>query len=260
MSLRLNEILATRRWRHRLSPFPHFAAIDVFVPEFYLTLEKELREILDRGLAEWNDPDRFSRNMLNSNAYAWNFPPDIEGPLAVFYSRGWHDLLSRLTKVECTMDVNGAMHHHQLDSQNGSVHRDLGVGWFSRQERRDGVNPMDLRRCSYTHGPTREQVAEARETVRAVTMIYYLANQPWSSGDGGETGFYCSESDPVERPALVVPPANNSLVCFENTPLSYHSFLSNKKNTRTSIILWLHRTKEATLARWPTERIYKWYI
>lgn len=260
LSARPAEILANRRWRHRQKPFPHFVAENVFISEFARALEQDFQEILNRGLAEYNDPERFARNMLNSDAYAWNFPPEIEGSLAVFYSLAWHELLCCLTKVECTMDVNGALHHHHVHSRNGSVHRDLGVGWFSTQKRRDGVNPMDLSRCSYTHGTVGAQTAHSRETVRAVTMIYYLANQRWSPGDGGETGLYESAFDPVERPSVTVPPVDNSLLIFENTPDSYHSFIANPRNTRNSVILWLHRTKESTIKRWPAEHIYKWSV
>ncbi len=257
-SLDLAEIIANRRWVCRLSPFPHFIAENVFTSGFYQSLESEFREILNRGLAEYNDPDRFSRNMMNSDAYSWNFPSDINGCLSIFYSLEWHKLLSLLTKAECTMDVNGALHHHQLRSKNGSIHRDLGVGWFSNQKRGDGVNPMDISCCTYTHGPIPGQLTEARETVRAVTMIYYLANHEWTAGDGGETGLYKSEYSPVDRPLAAVPPINNSLIIFENTPDSYHSFITNRVYTRNSAILWLHRSLESANKRWPNERIYRW--
>ncbi len=258
MITRLSEILQRRPWRYRVSPFPHFTARDVFVPLFYEAIASEFQRIKDLGLDESADPTRFSRNMPNSDAYAWNFPPEIDGPLAMFYSLEWHHLLCRLTMADCTMDVNGALHHHQLHSQNGSVHRDLAIAWFSRQVRPDGMNPMDLSRCSYSRGSIRDSSIDVYESVRAVTMIFYLANPPWKSGDGGETGLYSSASDPVDCPAIAIPPENNSLLVFENTPASYHSFISNKRTTRNSLILWLHRTKQSTLARWPTERVYLW--
>ena len=174
--LPLADILANRTWARRLWPFPHFFATHVFVDAFYRALEAEFFDVLNRGLADFNDPARLSRNMQNSDAYSWNFPPDIEGNLGLFYSADWYCLLAGITKVDCTVDVNGALHHHQLHSRNGSIHRDLGVGWFSNQPRPDGINPMDLRRCSYTDGMPGDEVAETRQTVRAVSMIYYLAN------------------------------------------------------------------------------------
>lgn len=256
--LNLKALLATARWWRRSYPFTHYWACDVFAREFYEKLESAFRSILARGTSDANDPDRFSRNMKYSDAYSWNFPADIDGPLEMLYSRSWHDLLAGLTGVEATLDVNGALHHHPVGSLNGKVHRDLAVGWFSSQPRADGVNPMDLRRCSYMYGEALEPGVAARETIRAVTMIFYLANPPWAAGQGGETGLYLCADDPVERPSARVPPSNNSILVFENTPGSYHSFLRNSKTVRNSAILWLHRSKEDVLEHWGNHQISRW--
>ncbi|MBK8184468.1 MAG: 2OG-Fe(II) oxygenase [Candidatus Competibacteraceae bacterium] len=254
----LMALLDAKRWWRRSYPFTHYWACNVFVREFYKTLEAAFLSISERRTSDTNDPDCFSRNMKYSDAYSWNFPPDLNGPLDVFYSRPWHDLLTGLTGVKATLDVNGALHHHSVGSLNGTVHRDLAVGWFSNQPRADGVNPMDLRRCSYMYGETLEPGVEVRETIRAVTMIFYLANPPWLAGQGGETGLYACADDSVERPSARIPPANNSIVVFENTPGSYHSFLRNHRAVRNSAILWLHRQKEEVLERWGNHQIARW--
>ena len=117
---------------------------------------------------------------------------------------------------------------------------------------------MDLSRCRYTDGCTTEPGIETREMVRAVTMIFYLANPPWSPGDGGETGLYRAAEQPVDRPSVRIPPVNNSVLVFENTPFSYHSFLRNHRQHRNSAILWLHRTKAEVAALWGESAVYKW--
>jgi Rps23 Pro-64 3,4-dihydroxylase Tpa1-like proline 4-hydroxylase len=89
-------------------------------------------------------------------------------------------------------------------------------------------------------------------------MIFYLANPPWKPGVGGETGLYTSMTDPVDAAASAVPPVNNTMLIFENTPESFHSFISNTKQTRNSLILWLHRTVEETNRLWPSEPLYSW--
>jgi 2OG-Fe(II) oxygenase superfamily len=83
----------------------------------------------------------------------------------------------------------------------------------------------------------------------------YLCNPDWIEGDGGETGLYGSREDPVDRPIAVVPPINNSLLMFECTPYSYHSFLSNGRSPRNSVIVWLHREKVEVLSRWEKPRL-----
>jgi hypothetical protein len=108
-SIQLEDVLANHRWWYRCDPFPYIVAENVFISSFYHALEQSLQELLSRGLSDKVDPERFSRNMPNSDAYAWNFPPDLSGPLRIFYSRKWHDMLATLTRVEATGDVNGAL-------------------------------------------------------------------------------------------------------------------------------------------------------
>ena len=251
----LARVIFNRRWNFQLDPFPHFRANDVFVPEFAEDLQQAFRRILRRGCAAQCEPARFSRNMIHSDAFGWDYPPDIKGPLALFYSQAWLDLLQALTGIEATRDMNAALHHHPVASANGTVHRDLNIGWFSDQPRADGVNPMDVRRCSYANGTAQDPTAKPRRTVRAATMIYYLANKRWKTGDGGETGLYRSAADPVDSPALAVAPRNNSLLLFENGPRSFHSFIRNTRHPRNSIILWLHRSVESTEQRWGRARL-----
>ena len=220
------DVLANRHWWRREHPHPHYVARNVFTREFFAAIEAVYDDVLSRGISDGADAHRFSRNMPNSDAYAWDFPPDVQGPLSLFYGREWHDLLATLFGVPATGDVNGALHHHHEGSHDGFVHGDLGVGWFSDQPRPDGINPMDLQRCSYTNGKPRGEDIRARETIRAVTMIYYVGNRGWAPGDGGQTGLYAAKDTPVDAPDAVAPPIDNSLLAFENTPHSWHSFMS----------------------------------
>lgn len=256
--LDLSALLANRHWWVRSTPWPHFFAENVFKRDFFEDLARQFNEVLGRGFGEPSDPTRFSRNMPNSDAYGWNLPPDVDGPLSLFYSKQWHDLLVGLTGVSSTGDVNAALHHHHVESADGSVHRDVGVGWFSDQPRADGINPMDLSRCSYTSGAVKEGGPAAREVVRSLTMIVYLGNGGWRQGDGGETGLYQYAADPVNQPALRVPPTDNSVLVFENRLDSFHSFLTNRKAARNSLILWLHRTKDEAIDRWGNQNVYRW--
>lgn len=250
-------MLAQRRFWRRTEPFPHLYATDVFTPEFHEALTAQFREILGRGFGAPGEPGRFTRNMPHSDAYGYDLPPEQDGPLGLLYSRALLDLLARMLGVAVTADVNAALHHHQLGSKDGMIHNDVGIGYFSEQPRSDGVNPMDLRRCGYTDGHLANGATRCHQVVRAVTMIYYLANPPWRPGDGGETGLYRAADADLHRPAAAIPPINNSLVLFENTPAAHHSFLKNH-HERNSAILWLHRPRADAVARFGERAIFKW--
>jgi hypothetical protein len=244
-------------WIRYTRPFPWVHGRDVFTAAAVDDLRTGLAELRSRGLSTVDDPARLSRNMANSDAYSWNLPVDVGPPFDAFCSASWHALIGALFGVETTGDVNVAVHLHQPHSANGSIHRDLGEGWFSDQPRPDGANLMDLRRCSYTSCRAAPGVT-VRRTARAVTMIYYLGNSDWTPSDGGCTGLYQHRDDNLAGPTARVEPGDNSLLIFENTPQSWHSYLGNAGKERTSVILWLHRTVEDAERRWGNGIVSSW--
>jgi Rps23 Pro-64 3,4-dihydroxylase Tpa1-like proline 4-hydroxylase len=114
----------------------------------------------------------------------------------------------------------------------------------------------DPARCGYWHGT--DAVGPAYERVRAVAVLFYVGNEPWRPGDGGETGLYETADLPVDRPSVAVPPVNNRLLAFECTPTSFHSFISNRRSGRTSMIQWLHRSREEAVGRWGENSLVLW--
>ena len=258
-SLSAEEIadLARPTWEARTAPFPHFVAREVFPPEAYKLLAEQFLEILGRGLCEGNEATRFSRRMKGYDAYSVTLTR-IGGPLDVFSTRAWHDELQQLTGILATLDVSGALHHHKQGSDHGRLHNDLNPGYFVDRPRPDGVNLNDPKLCNYNDGTVYAAGATARECVRGVAMLYYLANPPWQPGDGGETALYQKYGTPVEQPDATVPPRNNSALVFECAPTSFHSFLHNARAPRNSAIMWLHRTRADAVARWGEGKIVKW--
>jgi len=253
----LSRALAGSTWQRRERPFPHVVARDVFVQPVYRRLADAFQKLLDRGFRD-APTGRFGRTLGAYDAWALHFAADHDGPLALLFSRGFCDVLARAAGVRVTRDVNVGLHHHQVGSASGSPHNDLNPGWFVERRRPDGINLMDHAACSYHHGTTTRPGERPRERVRAVAMIYYLNNPAWRDGDGGETGLYQSARDPVEKPAVAVPPVNNSLLLFECTPRSYHAFIANRRHVRNSVILWLHRSKEEAVARFGEDAIVYW--
>jgi hypothetical protein len=252
----LGAVLAHRRWRRHLQPFPHFTAEDVFVPALHAALVERFRDILARGLQEGEDKRRFSRRMNGYDAYT--VEPDLaaDSPFAVFASRAWCRLLAEVCRVAVTPDVQVALHHHLPDSTSGWIHTDLSPGWFVDRMPENGVNLADPA-CHYKTGRTKDPSLRVRRTVRAVALIYFVANPDWQPAHGGETGLYRAQRDPVASPAARVPPRDNSFVLFECTPFSFHSFLTNRQ-PRNSLVMWLHRPHDEVVTRWGEKSIAPW--
>lgn len=255
----LTDLLDRRPWVLCNDPFPHIRAHSVFAAAFHRELAAAFATILDgRPLATWPEA-RFSRNMPGYDASAVDFDIRVGWPFSVFVSRAWHDLFARLFAVEAVGCVSGALHHHQAGGRDGYVHNDLNPGWFVDTRNNDDeivIPRSDL--CHYRYGSTRAAAnVPPRETIRGIAIIYYVNNAEWRAGDGGETGLYRTTRDPVAHPVVAVPPLNNSLVAFECTPHSFHTFRTNR-HPRNSVIVWLHRAKTAVLDRWGHSAIVGW--
>lgn len=246
----LSTVLANRRWVRRNRPFPHVVAREVFVPGFYASLEAEFARITSEH------PEAFQRNMTGYDASGADLDHYRHGPFGVFTGRAWHDMIASVAGVRASGDVSASLHHHDPGSASGWPHNDLNPGWFAADPAAPGqvVLPADAP-IHYQHG-IRPDGVPARETVRAVSILFYLANPPWSPGDGGETGLF--RAPRADGLAAAVPPVNNSLVLFECTPFSWHTFLSNRVSPRNSLVMWLHRDRQTVVDRWGADQIVGW--
>jgi hypothetical protein len=243
----IESAIANRRWLQRSKPFPHFVATNVFTADTYARLEASFRETLDRvrGHAYLKEHDIHGTTLLPADA----------GAFSPLLSRGWHDLLADVLGVQTTGHVMCGIHHHTTGSADGFPHNDLNAGWFDGDPQPGSVELSSPYTVDYTSGRALVEGASPRETVRALAILYYLANDPWSPGDGGETALYRTATDRVDRPVARVPPINNSLLAFECTPHSYHGFVSNTRAPRNSIVMWLHRSKADVTVRWGGDAI-----
>jgi hypothetical protein len=252
MHVSLESILANRRWVRRDTPFPHVVAGDVFTPDFYTQLHSEFARV------ERDNPQVFRRNMAGYDASAADLGNFRDGPFGVFASRKWHDMIAGVAGVSATGDVSGSLHHHEPGGKSGWPHNDLNPGWFAGPPAQpDEVRLSFVDGVSY-HGDTRPPGVAARETIRAVSLLFYVGNPDWVPGDGGETGLFANLDTAARGPRAAVPPVNNSLVMFECTPFSWHAFVSNVSNPRNSVVMWLHRRKDEAVARWGEQSIVYW--
>lgn len=252
---RLTDLLANSKWLYGKDPFPHIRVEQVFIDPVYDQILAAFRETLSRPDPSRPEAARVAYHKGNFDAYLLPFKPSLSGPLSLFVCMAWVDLLSKATGLSATCDVNGALHHHPTGSKDGFIHKDFSSCWFVDKPRRDGVNVADNEICNYRTGATSIPGAVAQERVRAVAMIYYLNNAPWSPGDSGETGLYRKDDDPVHQPVVTIPPINNTMLLFECSPHSRHGFISNWRNPRSNIVMWLHRTKPDAVAKWGEDSV-----
>ena len=258
LTMPLAQILYQRRWQVCQDPFFHMVAYEVFTPDFYGSLERAYGELLSRGVSERPDGTRLSRSIPNYDVYSLSLSPATPAPFNVFTSREWHDVVANVVGIRTTGDVNGGFHHHSVGSKSGRVHNDMNPGWFMDSGNPYQVNVSRNELCNYSTGKASDSQIQVHETVRAIALLFYLHNAPWQRGDGGETGLYSHRYQPVTEPSKAIPPINNSLVLFECRPNSFHSFLSNLKTPRNSMIMWLHRPVEDVVNRWGKKAIVPW--
>jgi hypothetical protein len=250
-------ILAHRTWLRRLSPFPYVIARSVFTAGFYDALASQLRGILARGLCETPSPGRFSRNIPGYDSYGIGFDRSLPEPIAVFLSPEWRDLLSGLFGVPPVPYVFAGSHHHAAGSANGFIHNDYNPVWFPRSST-GAIQTPDNTLCSYKTGAGPLPDSAKVEVVRAVVALFFLLNDGWRPGDGGEIGLFSSAASSLKEPSFLCPPVNNSLIAFECTPNSFHAFLKNTRLPRTSIIMWTHRLTEDAVSCWGERDLENW--
>ena len=254
----LANVLQNRRWQCCIRPFVHYIARDVFIPQFYAELDAAFGEMMNRGLSEHHDPARLSRNIRNYDAYSMLFDWNMPEPFRLFISTEWHNMLAQLADIPATRDVTGGFHHHLRGSRSGQIHNDLNPGWFVDAQEPGKLNLSRNDLCDYSTGEVHGTGYHVHESVRALAVLIYLHNQDWQEDDGGETGLYASSSQPVDSPTKAVAPVNNTLMVFECSPKSYHSFIANRKGPRNSIIMWLHRPTSDVIQRWGSDAIVGW--
>lgn len=245
-------LLAHRRWVQRTRPFSHIYVREVFISAFYTRLAAEYERL------RTEQPELFTEVAQNYGASGVSLAELRDGPLEIFLSRAWHDLIAGVAGVTgVTGDVEGSIHHHPPGSPRGWPHSDLAPAWFRGQPPGEhGVGlpdpGIDLKTGARTAG------VEARELVRAVAVLFYLGNPGWQPGHGGETGLYSAIGSADPQPAVYVPPLNNSMIVFECTPRSWHAFAGGNTAARNSVVMWLHQPREQAVRRWGGFGIAEW--
>jgi hypothetical protein len=257
--LGLDEVLANHMWLRMRRPFPHVVARNVFTSAFYEELELQLQSVIDRGLSELPAPGRISRNIPGYDAYGLGLDQTAPEPIGVFVSEPWRDLMCDLFDIGRTPYVFAGVHHHAVGSPAGFVHNDFNPVWFPRANG-NALQSPDQVRCAYKTGAGSLEPAQKAEVVRGAVVIFFLLNGGWRSGDGGETGLFESRSSDLSSTIVRCPPENNSLIMFECTPSSFHTYLGENRHPRTSLIMWVHRTLDEAIEKYGEDQLERWEL
>lgn len=215
-------------------PFPHVVIENFFKPEIYDALAVHFAQVKARGLIDEKKPNNKSNFHLfeiDYDGYAYTPPPVLHptDPLRIFFSLEWNQFFSKLFHQLTTFETSIAFHHHPQGNRTGFVHSDF-VDKYFRQDIRlpNGVRPM----------VTDEKRGVPRR--RIIAILFYLNNDGWKEGDGGETGLYSAD---MQTCIKKVPPHNNSLCAFRVSKESMHAFQHNAVE-RNAIVQWFHVPSE----------------
>ena len=239
------------QWWEYASPFRHFGATDVLDPETYAQISHQFALILNATHGEGEGKYKLKKIRGNYDALILGLNDELANLFTPLLTEDWLRPVADFMGLEFVPRIEGALHSNPQGSGTGWIHTDLCSGWFDEHGKAPQTLMLPPRgRCNYFTGATRAVDAEPKEYIRAATMIFYLNNDHWEPGDGGETGLYGAQYETENTDIRLAPPYNNSLLLFECSPHSYHRFVTNPGRTRNSIIIWFHAQVDDAVARW----------
>jgi len=233
-------------------PFRHIVVDDLLTDTLYEDLCCFFADSFSRGLSEKPDRNLFSRHQGGYDAYIFTPNPRAEYPMSFLNSRGWVEYLSSLFAIQSSDDTITSFHHHLPSGADGWVHSDYSLCSFREDRLDNGINPWYYQ-CIYEDDVKGRQ-PDTTKRMRAIAIIYYLANEPWKEGDGGETALYNKEQNIVKK----VAPINNRLLAFEISPTSFHGFVKNHRHIRNSISQWIHQEPQSMFEKFGVYETVKW--
>lgn len=239
-------------WEHKL-PFKHFQASNVLSPEEYDKVAKNFMTISELPNSKEGGYYKLTKTNANYDALMLGINEEISSRFTPLFSKEFIQLLCNFLSIPFLPRIDAGLHSNLRNSRTGWIHTDFCSAWFDESVTNgisDELKFPDRKRCEYFTGYSKETDTRPAEYIRAATLIYYLCNDNWQKGDGGETALYGGSTYTEFTNCQLVPPINNSILLFQCTPHSYHRFITNPGRVRNSIIIWLHSTVEFAQSCW----------
>lgn len=217
-------------------PFEHIVINNVFKEDINKRIRKHFDGILNRGFSQ-EDHDqmkfhRFPEGRVKPKSEGYRYAPQREedSVFDIFFSMGWNLLFSNMFKEHTGRCTSITYHHHPAGDRTTAIHSDYGsTAAMPQYQVFNGV-------ILGNNGPDDIQRMPVCKETRTVGLIYYLDDQVWQEGEGGETGLYESKEG---SPVKLIAPKNNRLFGFKTNPKSFHAFQQNSR-PRSSIVQWFH--------------------
>jgi hypothetical protein len=237
----MNKVTQLGNWTAHKYPFLHYRATNVLNKESYDRITASFNSFLNATYNNngGNAKYKLQKSAQNYDALILGMNDEIAPMFYPFFSENFLKLLANFVSIPFIPRIEGGLHSSPPNSRTGWIHTDFCSAYFDESVPVSGLFPK-REGCEYFSGVKKNPAAKPVEYVRMATLIYFLCNNNWQNGYGGETGLYGAAKQTYNTSFDLIPPVNNSLLLFKCSPHSYHRFVTNPGITRNSIILWLH--------------------
>ncbi len=225
---------------HAMSyPYNHVVLRHVFNKETYLHLRDLVQKYKNKG-QRIGQVGHEERHFYQARNYSPTATELQEMKCSILISKSLRNFIIGFFDTIVNDYIAVGIHTHKSGSPSGWAHSDLNIVSFKKDLAAFDETSLKLWErgsCSYADDSAYNQ-PHTIKTARHIACIYYVDNQPWQLGDGGETAIYSEYENDIPIFSKI-PPLNNTMLIFEINPVSSHGFLQTKKE-RNSIIWWYH--------------------
>ena len=238
-SFPLEDFITTEALKAKVAkePFP-YACIDNFLLRHqYEKLQKGFMSTLAKGVSkDVKAAHMFHAFDMDYDGYKLvpQVPHNPADPLYVFFTAAFNHFFSNLFGQLTTLDTSLAFHHHPAGDRTGFIHNDYVDKNFNQANKL----PNQVIPHAASDTPTTSEHGMMVPERRIIALLYYLGNEPWKEGMGGETGLYVSSAKGSE-PKVSIAPINNRMLAFQISERSFHTFQHNLV-PRNCIVQWFH--------------------
>lgn len=247
-------VIQTMPTELELDPFPHVHIQNFFKEDFYRQICNQFKTVLATGIVEAHEPwspNKFHKIPYGYDAAYWQPPPDVGLPIKQLFQSVWIDFFSSMFGVPLTKNISLTFHCQLKDSKPFAAHNDYCyVGMPKLEDQDDRVRQFYFENPYFITGSQEAREMDVSLQMRSVVGLFYLENPKYLAGNGGETGLYRSYEDYTQdNPVKKIPPLSNSMLIFETTPHSFHTYLPNKAKYRNTMLFWLHSDAQLKIKR-----------